>query len=104
MVEGQRPRTDQVRLLKRSCQDSADVLQGQPNGGVQETLRSTTALRLHGGRYRNPEAGILVRLEPGAQDPALATATELGSIPPRGGSVDRGTGCHAAPPPILAIR
>ena len=30
----------------------------------------------------------------------LATATESGSIAPRGGSPDCGTGCHASPPPI----
>ena len=43
-----------------------------------------------------------MRLESGAQDAALADATQLGSISPRGGSLDRGPRCHA-PPPLVSV-
>jgi len=102
MVEGQRPRTHQAGLLERPRQDTTHVLQGQPHAGVQQTAWSMTALGLRGGRDRNPEVWVLMRLESGAQDAALADATQLGSISPRGGSLDRGPRCHA-PPPLVSV-
>lgn len=76
----------------RADRYSAGVLKGEPNASFSETVWSTTAIRLQGGRYNNPEVRILVRLEPCAQDAVLARGTPLGSIPPCGGSLDRGTG------------
>lgn len=57
MVEGQRPRTDQVGLLKHPRQYSADVLEGQPNAGFSATVWSTTAIRLQDGRYETRRYG-----------------------------------------------
>jgi hypothetical protein len=91
-------------IVAGSCNAPASTApayaRGSPTRAWPETAWNTTALRPQGGRHRNPEVRVLVWLEPRAQDAVLATATESGSIPPCGGSPDRGTGWQASPPPV----